>query len=65
MIYKSAVKEAITDARRFIRRAEQYLRESPYKEHEQDVWGGKDAAAMKRASMDVTRSMANLRQGRK
>lgn len=65
MHHKTAVIRAIEDAKRFIARAEQYLLSKPFgHKGEVDMWGGPEAAAMKRASLDVMRSTADLRQGR-
>lgn len=59
------VKESIADAERFIARANNAIII-----HERDMEGGYGrslryyTAAMKRASMDLTRSLAQLRRGR-
>lgn len=59
------VKESIADAERFIARANKAIII-----HERDVEGGYGiclryyTSAMKRASMDLTRSLARLRRGR-
>lgn len=54
------VSDAISEARRFIERAEEYLNSAP----RQGTWfygEAKYSAAMKRASMDLTRALVSVR----
>lgn len=52
--------EAVREAKRFIERAKPLLAQDTDKY----VWmfGNKDTAAVRRASMDLTRALANLRR---
>ena len=59
----STLKTAILDAERFIKTAKGVLSKASDPDKEV-IYDGKYCAAAKRASMDLTRSLANLRQGR-
>lgn len=56
-----ALEQAVAEARRFIDRAEncKFANYSP-----SEIEGGSTAAAMKRASLDLTRALAELRRSR-
>lgn len=55
---KAALQDAVAEARRFIRRAEK----CKYWRQETDVESGPTAAAVKRASLDLTKALAELRR---
>lgn len=55
------LQRSIVEAKRFIAVAER-VKKSPYGEHYVET--GKDSAAAKRASMDLTRSLADMRGGK-
>lgn len=61
----NTLKEAIEEAKRFIKAAEKIeLKQSQFNK---SIWYpvcNKTTAAAKRASMDLTRKLADLRQGR-
>lgn len=57
--------QAITEARRFLRRAEPYCTELEARGLEDSRYeDAKKTAAIKRASMDLTRALADLRNPR-
>lgn len=62
----ATVRRAIDEAKRFIERAESHLskRGPSYFNKEIIVDDPKASGAMKRSSMDLTRVLADLRQGR-
>lgn len=52
------IKEAISEARRFLKKAENYERVMKINE-----WSNpKEAGAMRRASLDLTRALADMRK---
>jgi hypothetical protein len=55
--YNQDVQNAIDEAEGFIKRAKTYLNE-PH-----DIRANKNRSAMKRSSMDLTRSLVSLRKG--
>ena len=55
--------EAISEAERFLKKAS-LLKEVIVKDANWDFFGCKESAAVKRSSMDLTRVLADLRQGR-
>ena len=54
------VREAIAEARRFIRRADDVLQEE--KENKYYYFGTKASGAVRRSSLDLTRALAELRK---
>ena len=57
-IYRNRVEDAISESERFIKRAQEYL-------EAKDDWISRPKmkrASMKRASMDLTRSLAEIRK---
>jgi hypothetical protein len=62
---RKTLETAINEARRFLTRAESYLTEvDPLKKKPHLSGGTKKSASVLRASMDLTRALADLRQGR-
>jgi hypothetical protein len=57
------LKKAISDAEQFLKIAKITYDKETDKDHEY-VYGGKNTAAMKRASMDLSRTLSDMRQGR-
>ena len=60
----SAVKEAIVEAERFLKRAKKlrpYVKDD-YPQESSYAAEGAESASCKRASMDLTRSLAKMRQ---
>lgn len=57
------LKEAIEEAKRFLKRAEDLRKKTSKKSGYVYVYGGfpKESGSVKRASMDLTRSLAKLR----
>jgi len=53
---------AIAEAKRFIKRAEEAKKRNYNGKGEYIVWLSKESAAAKRASMDLTRALAELRK---
>lgn len=62
-ITKETLKVCIEEAERFLKRAKE-LEAMDEKDLEFYCYNFKEQAAVKRASMDLTRSLADLRQGR-
>ncbi len=54
--------EAINECNRFLEKAK-YLKANDAKPEGPGYFFGKDVAAVKRASMDLSRALANLRKG--
>ena len=62
---ESKVKQAMAEATRFLDRANEVLAEHPVislKEEVGTYWPSKETAALKRASMDLTRALAAMRR---
>jgi hypothetical protein len=57
------VKKSILEARRF-RELADLAYDTEFDKDKEYAYGGKNTAAMKRASMDLSRALADLRQGR-
>ena len=57
---KDDLREAIAEARRFLDRAQRW--QASLVSHFHVIYGSKHAAAAKRASMDLTRALAELRR---
>ena len=55
--------KAIKEAKRFLKAAE-LAYSTECEKGKTYSWGGKNSAAAKRSSMDLTRALADLRQGR-
>ena len=65
MIPDQMIRDSIADATKFIVRAEKALAaRAAYKRSDWTAQPTNKNAAMKRASMDLTRSLAQLRRGR-
>lgn len=66
MASPATVQRAIDEARRFIERAENHLKSRRPAYYDQSILHNepKASGAMKRSSMDLTRVLADLRQGR-
>lgn len=66
MAKPETVKRAIAEARRFIERAENHLKSRRPAYYDQSILHDepKASGAMKRSSMDLSRVLADLRQGR-
>ncbi len=58
---KEKLFEAMTEARRFLKKGEEALKR--FKEDKYAEFGTKETGAVRRASMDLTRSLAELRRG--
>ena len=59
MYIEKIVKEALEEAHRFDVRANEYLESVAYNRHKMS---SKEMAAMKRASMDLTRALVKVRR---
>jgi hypothetical protein len=57
---KAKLFEAMTEARRFLKKGEAAMEVLKTGE----LWSSKETGACRRASMDLTRSLAELRRGR-
>ena len=60
---KTILRKAINEAKRFISRGEIYLKKYP--EDDEYIYASKESGSVKRASMDLTRVLADLRQVRR
>lgn len=56
----SKLKTAIAEAERFLARAKPLLADTGKRESDH-IWGSKQTGAVRRASMDATRALADLR----
>lgn len=63
-ITKETLKVCIEEAERFLKRAKELEEVGKNKDVEGYYHDYKEQAAVKRASMDLTRALADLRQGR-
>ncbi len=62
---RSTLLRSIVEAKRYIVLAETAIKTNKQAENEEYLWwSSKENAAAKRASMDLTRTLADLRQGR-
>jgi hypothetical protein len=63
------IKDAVNEARRFIKAAEPVVQAGPRFDPIGELFvpaaGPRETAALRRASMDLTRKLADLRQGRR
>jgi hypothetical protein len=59
----STLEQSVKEAERYIARAKK-LRMGITDRHGDDIWGSKESGAVRRASMDLTRVLADLRLGR-
>ena len=55
--------EAVIEARRFLKRAEKVLAKK-HEHPDQNIWASPDNAAVRRASLDLTKSLAAMRRPR-
>jgi hypothetical protein len=58
---EAEVREARTEAQRFLRRCDEYLRRVG-KDQFAQISGCKEGGALRRASLDLTRSLATMRR---
>ncbi len=58
---KEKLNEAVFEAKRFLKRVDELKRKSN-KEDKHYFWQPKETGAIRRASMDLTRSLASLRK---
>lgn len=63
-VNKNTLVEAIYEARRFLERAEALQKAEPSPERKAYYYNPCEQSAVKRASMDLTRKLADLRMGR-
>lgn len=61
---RSTLKVAVEEAKRFVDRAETLLKKQPMNQYDSLYGDPREQGATKRASMDLTRKLADLRQGR-
>jgi hypothetical protein len=60
---KMSILEAVNEAERFLKRAQDLMLTPSYKAYP-ELWPSRESAALRRASLDLTRALAAMRRGR-
>ena len=62
---REVLNEAVKEAKRFLRVANRMISIEDWEAHHGDIYASKYSAAVRRASMDLTRALADLRRPRR